>query len=73
MAALETHYSVSEVAKLWHLSEDTIRRIFRDVPGVLKLGAPERLRKRGYVLLRIPESVLQAVHAALRKEPVEER
>ncbi len=67
MAALERHYSVSEVAKLWSLSEDTVRRLFREVPGVLKIGMPERLKKRGYVLLRIPESVLQAVHATLRR------
>jgi hypothetical protein len=67
MAALEKHYSVSEVASLWNLSEDSIRRIFRDKPGVLKLDSPERLRKRGYCVLRIPESVVQKVHAELRR------
>ena len=67
MAALERHYSVSEVAALWQLSEDTVRKLFRDHPGVIKIGAPESRKKRGYFLLRIPESVLQKVHEQLRK------
>jgi len=66
MAALERHYTVSEVATLWQLSEDTIRNIFRDVPGVLKLASPEKRFKRGYCVLRIPESILQQVHASMR-------
>lgn len=67
MAALERHFSVPEVAELWNLSEDCVRRIFRNIPGVLKLASPEKLHKRGYCVLRIPETVLQAVHASLRK------
>ena len=67
MAALEKHFTVTEVASLWQLSEDTIRKIFRDQPGVLKIGSEETRRKRGYIVLRIPETVLQKVHAELRK------
>ncbi len=67
MAALERHFTVAEVAELWQLSEDTIRKIFRDVPGVLKIGAPESRFKRGYLVLRIPESILQKVHESMRK------
>jgi hypothetical protein len=62
MSALERHYSVPEIAKLWKLSTDTVRGLFRDQPGVLKLGSPETLRKRGYCILRIPESIVQKVH-----------
>lgn len=67
MAALEKHFTITEVSKLWQLSEDTIRKIFRDEPGVLKIGSAEKRFKRGYVVLRIPETVLQKVHAGLRK------
>jgi len=67
MAALERHYTVAEVAGLWQISEETVRKLFRDVPGVLKIGAPERLHKRGYFLLRIPETILQKVHEDLRR------
>ena len=66
MAALEKHYTVAEVASLWCLSEDTIRKIFRDDPAVLKIGAGEKLHKRGYVVLRIPESVVLRTHENLR-------
>ena len=67
MAALEKHYSVSEIAILWNLSEDTIRSLFRDEPGVLKIGSSFKRRKRGYVTLRVPESILQKVHESFRK------
>lgn len=66
MSALERHYTVAEVAALWNFSDDTIRKIFRDQPGVIKIGSPERRFKRGYISLRIPESVLQRVHNQLR-------
>lgn len=67
MAAIEKHYSVQELAEIWNLSEDTIRRLFRDEPGVIKINATPGRRKRGYVLLRLPESVVMRVHERLRK------
>ena len=44
--ALERHYSVAEVAKLWALSEKTIRHMFEDEDGVLNWGASETRRKQ---------------------------
>jgi hypothetical protein len=67
VAANERHYLVGEVANLWKFSPDTIRAIFRERPGVVKLGTAARRDKRGYVSLRIPESVLQQVHDELRR------
>ena len=66
MSALERHYSVNEVAAMWNVSDDTVRRLFRDEPGVLKLGAGERRFKRGYEVLRVPESVVVRVHEKMR-------
>ena len=60
--ALERHYSVIEVAKLWGLSENTIRRMFTGEPGVVEWGSEESRFKRAYRTMRIPESVLQRVH-----------
>ena len=54
----ERHYNVTDVAKLWGLSRDSVRRIFRREPGVMAIG--DR-----YVTLRIPESVLERVHRRL--------
>jgi hypothetical protein len=64
--ALEKHYSVPELAKLWELSERTIRRIFSGEPGVLQLIHEESRFKRGYSTLRVPESVVQRVHRRLQ-------
>ncbi len=66
LSALEKHYSIPEVAELWGLSTDKVRELFRDVPGVIKIGSPETRHKRGYITLRIPESVVQRVHSQLR-------
>ena len=60
--ARERHYSVREVAATWQLSQDTIRRLFKNEPGVLVLSPRQRRGKRAYSTLRIPESVLQRVH-----------
>ena len=63
----EKHYTVSELAELWNLSENTIRRIFENEPGVLKWGSREGRFKRRYTTLRIPETVLLRVHKQLRE------
>jgi hypothetical protein len=65
MPALEKHYTVLELADLWQLSPDTIRALFHNTPGVLRIVRPERRNKRGYTSLRIPESVAQKRHAEL--------
>jgi hypothetical protein len=65
MPAFEKHYTCVELSKLWQLSPDTIRALFRDTPGVLKINRPERRNKRGYTSFRIPESVAQKRHAEL--------
>ncbi len=62
----EKHYSVPELAKLWGLSERTIRRMFENEPGVLCWGSSESRYKRGYKTLRVPETVMLRVHRQLR-------
>ncbi len=65
-ASAERHYSVSEIAERWSLSEDAVRRLFCNEPGVLALGdSSVGRRKRRYVTLRIPQSVLDRVHLIL--------
>jgi len=61
----EPHYSVQQVARMWGLGVDIIRRIFELEPGVLRILSPERLHKRRYTTLRIPESTLRRVHSRL--------
>ena len=64
--ALEKHYSVPQLAKIWFLSENTVRRIFLEEPGVLKLSHKETRHKRRYTTLRIPERIAQRVHRRLQ-------
>jgi len=65
--ATERHYSASEVAELWHVSALTVRRMFEDMPGVLKISharlLPNRERKPR-TTLRIPASILEQVHGS---------
>ncbi len=60
--AIERHYTVKELGALWKLSSSTVIRIFRDEPGVLKIGRERRRGRRSNVTLRIPESVVQRVY-----------
>ena len=79
LTAVERHYSVTEIAELWNMSDDTVRNIFFDEPGVIKIGRASGLMggrskkvKRHYFTLRIPESVLVRVHDRLmHKRPAE--
>lgn len=61
----EKHYTPKDLADLWGMSTDTIRRIFENVPGVLKIDRPEQMHKRGYRSLFIPASVAAEVHLHL--------
>jgi hypothetical protein len=63
----ERHYSVIQLSALWNLSKQTVRRLFENEPDVVRIGEREARRKRGYVTLRIPESVVRRVHQRLRK------
>jgi hypothetical protein len=58
----EKHYSPSELAKMWALSPDTIRKLFEGETDVLKVKNTNSSHKRRYVTLRIPESVAIRVH-----------
>ena len=67
----ERHYSVQDLASCWNRSEDTIRRIFRDEPGVIKISrktsshprpkTPNRVPRRWEMIL-IPHSVAERVY-----------
>ena len=61
--AFGRHFTASELAEIWKLDDTTIRRIFQDESGVLKIGKSRRRDgKRDYVTLRIPEAVALRVY-----------
>ena len=60
---LERHFAPREMAELWGVSESTIRRIFQDEVGVLRIGKDGRKDgKLDYVTLRVPGAVAERVH-----------
>jgi hypothetical protein len=59
----EPVFTPQELSKLWKFDQSTIRRMFIDEPGVLKLGHQSRRDgKREYITLRIPASVARRVY-----------
>jgi hypothetical protein len=63
VATEEKHFSPAELAKVWGVSQQTIREIFKDEPGVLVIGRSGTRFRRGYKTMRIPQSVAERVHA----------
>lgn len=59
----EKHYSPNQLAKLWNVSVDTVRRVFADEPGVVVIERPGKGKNsRPYRTLRIPASVALRVY-----------
>jgi transcriptional regulator GlxA family with amidase domain len=66
--ALERHFSVEELAVLWGMSQDFVRRLFVHEPGVVVFCNPRR-GTRVYRTLRIPQSVAERVHRRMTRDP----
>ena len=59
---IEPHFTPGEIGKATKLHPATVRRLFQDEPGVVRIGRlVGRGRKRPYVTLRIPASVAARV------------
>ena len=57
---------LKELAALWSVPARTIRRLFADESGVLRIGT-------GKVMLSIPESIAARVHERLSAQPIPAR
>lgn len=64
----EQHYTVPKLAKLWDLSDDTIRELVRNESGVLVISRPETRSKRAYTTFSIPDSVAKRIHERIRNK-----
>jgi transcriptional regulator GlxA family with amidase domain len=65
-ATFERHFTVDELAALWGMSDDFVRRLFLHEQGVV-IFYHHRPGRRVYRTLHIPESVALRVHTRLRK------
>jgi hypothetical protein len=54
-------FTPAEIAATLKVSVKTVRRLFQDCEGVIKLGAVNPRGKRGYETLRIPRPVAERV------------
>jgi hypothetical protein len=54
-------FTPAELAKALKVSTATVRRMFQDVSGVIKIGDANPRGKRGYQTLRIPRQVAERV------------
>ena len=59
-SAVEQHFTPAQVAQQWGVSTRTVRRLFANTPGVLKLGT-----KGKHISLRIPARLLKAHYTKL--------
>jgi hypothetical protein len=60
----ERFFTLDELAGWWNVRYDCIRRVFKDEPGVLKIGRPRKGKHR-YFTYRVPESVAKRVYDRL--------
>ncbi len=64
----ERSYRVKEVAAILGLSVRSVRRLFRNEPGVEVIGDPFGSDlKRAYSMMLIPDSVLERVRSQWRR------
>jgi len=58
----ERHYRIGELAKLWSLGRETVRRLVKDEPDVVKI---RQGRKKAHTTYSVPASVADRIHRRL--------
>lgn len=60
--AFERHFRISDLAHLWGLGRETVRKLVKDDPGVIKIRMG---RKKAHTIYSVPESVARRIHTRL--------
>lgn len=58
----EKHYRIGELARIWGLGRETVRKLVKDDPGVIKIRMG---RKRAHTVYSVPESAVRRIHTRL--------
>jgi hypothetical protein len=58
----ERHYRIGELAEIWQLGRETVRKLVKDDPGVIKVRLG---RKKSNVTYSVPHSAAQRIHTRL--------
>lgn len=60
--AFERHYRIGELAAMWNLGRETVRKMICHEPGVFKIRLG---RKKAHTHYSIPASVAERIHMRL--------
>ena len=58
----EKHYRIGDLARMWGLGRETIRKLIKDEPGVIKVRLG---RKKAHTIYSVPESTAKRIHTRL--------
>lgn len=58
----EKHYRISDLARLWSLGRETVRKLVKDDPCVIKIRMG---RKKAHTIYSVPESAAHRIHTRL--------
>lgn len=58
----EKHYRISDLARLWGLGRETVRKLVKDDPEVVKIRMG---RKKAHTIYSVPESAARRIHTRL--------
>jgi hypothetical protein len=60
------HFTVDQVAAMWMLSSDVVRRLFENEPDVMVIRSTGGKMRKSYRTFRIPAFVVDRVHKRLK-------
>jgi len=58
----EKHYRIGELAQLWGLGRETVRKLVKNEPDVIKIRMG---RKKAHTVYSVPESAARRIHTRL--------
>jgi hypothetical protein len=61
-ATFERHYRIGDLARIWGLGRETVRKLVKDDPGVVKVRMG---RKKAHTIYSVPVSAAQRIHTRL--------
>ena len=60
--AFEKHYRIGELARIWGLGRETVRKLVKDEPGVVKVRLGS---KKAHTIYSVPASAAERIHTRL--------
>jgi hypothetical protein len=60
--AFERHFRIGELSRMWGLGRETVRKLIKDDPGVLKIRFGS---KKSHTTYSVPASAARRIHTRL--------